>query len=89
MAAAYLDEGREIGSPPARFYATGRLEVVYRRPTPIAATLELEADIVERGERSYSLDCRLSAAGKVCATARVEAIAVPDAWMGLTEPAGG
>jgi len=85
MAAAYFDEHREIGSEPARYFATGTLEISYRRPTPIDAVLELEADIVDRNDSGYLLECRLSAAGKLCAVGRIEAIAVSAAWMGVAD----
>jgi len=82
-AAAYFDEEREIGSEPSRYFATSRLEIGYRRPAPIDATLELEADIVARRDSGYAVECRLSAAGKLCAVGHVEAVSVSPAWMGL------
>lgn len=82
-AAAYLEEGRSIGSEPGRYFATGTLEIEYRRPTPMDAVLELEAEISERLGSKYRLECRLSAAGKLCAVGRVEAVPVPASWMGL------
>jgi len=88
MAAAYFDEGREIGSEPSRYFATGRLDIGYRRPAPIDATLELEADIVARSDSGYTVECRLSAAGKLCAVGRVEAVPVSPAWMGLPTTSG-
>jgi len=84
MAAAYLDEDREIGSQPARYFATGSLEIGYRRPTPMDAVLELEAEVSDRIEQGYLLECRLSADGKLRAVGRVEALQVSTAWMGLT-----
>jgi acyl-coenzyme A thioesterase PaaI-like protein len=80
-AAAYRDEARTIGSLPDLYYATARLELAYLRPTPIDAELELEARIVERGERTYVMSCQLSALGKRTVTASVEAIRVPASWM--------
>ena len=85
MAAAYLLEGRAIGSEPAFYYATGSLEIGYRRPTPMQTVLELEAEICERIDTKYVVDCRLSAAGKLCARGRVEAVPVPTSWMGLAD----
>lgn len=86
MAAAYLDESRAIGSEPGRYFATSRLEVDYRRPTPMDVIVELEADILARDERRYTLECRVNAAGKLCAVGCVEAVSVPSSWMGLDEP---
>ena len=84
MAAAYFDEGREIGSEPARYFATGALEISYRRPTPMDAVLELEAEVSDRIKSGYLLECRLSADGKLRAVGRIEALPVSAAWMGLT-----
>jgi len=84
-AAAFVDEGRLIGSEPLSFVATGSLEVAYKRPTPMDAVLELEALISERLERGDVVTCNLSAAGKVCAVGVVTAVPVPAAWMGLPE----
>ncbi len=84
-AAAFVDEGRSIGSEPARFVATGKLEITYKRPTPMGTELELEAVISERLEPGYVLTCNLSANGKVCAVATVTAVPVPASWMGLAD----
>ena len=48
MAAAYFEDARELGSEPAKYLATGRLEIDYRRPAPIDAVLQLEAEIAQR-----------------------------------------
>lgn len=84
MAAAYFDAGREIGSEPAQYFATGSLEIAYRRPTPMDTVLELEAEVCKRLDQGYVLECRLRAAGKIRAVGRVEALPVAAAWMGLT-----
>jgi acyl-coenzyme A thioesterase PaaI-like protein len=80
-AAAYRDEGREIGTQPNLHYATARLALDYLRPTPMGATVELKAQIVGRTERAYVLSCDLSAAGKTCVRAEVEAVRVPESWV--------
>lgn len=80
-AAAYRDAGRAIGTTPELHYATARLELQYRRPTPIDAELLLEAQITSRTERTYVLSCELIARDKTCVSAVVEAIRVPDSWM--------
>jgi acyl-coenzyme A thioesterase PaaI-like protein len=81
MAAAYRDAGREIGTGKGLHYATAKLEVEYRRPTPIDAELALLARIVARTERTYVLSCELGARGKICVYARVEAVRVPESWI--------
>ena len=80
-AAAYRDDGREIGSLPDIYFATAKLELQYMRPTPIAAELEIRARIEARTERTYVLSCELLAEGKPRVSARVEAIQVPPSWM--------
>ncbi|MGW8369474.1 MAG: PaaI family thioesterase [Gammaproteobacteria bacterium] len=81
VAAAYRDDGREIGSKPDLHYATLRLAVEYLRPTPMGETVELEATILAQTERTYVLSCELKAAGKTRVRAEVEAIRVPESWM--------
>jgi acyl-coenzyme A thioesterase PaaI-like protein len=80
-AAAYRDNGREIGSEPHLHYATANFELKYLRPTPIGAELELTARIVNRTERTYVLSCDLRAGEKTCVTATLEAIQVPESWV--------
>jgi len=80
-AAAYRDAGREIGTGPDRYFATLTLALEYARPTPIDAELVVTATVLERTERTYVLSCELAAADKVCVSARVEAIEVPESWI--------
>ncbi len=80
-AAAYRDAGREIGSPPGLHYATAKLETEYLRPTPLDAELVLHARIVARTAKTYVLSCELTARGRTCVSARVEAIRVPESWI--------
>ena len=80
-AAAYRDAGREIGDLPDLHYATAKLELEYRRPTPMGTELVIEAVIEARTERTYVLSAELVARGKVCVSARVEAVGVPESWV--------
>lgn len=80
IAAAYRDEGRAIGSAPPIWYATGSLEVTYRRPTPIAAPVTLRARIEEVAGRKTMLTCTLTSEAEECATAKVLAVRVPREW---------
>ena len=82
-AAAYYREDRPIGSDPLLCFATSRLDVAYRRPTPMGETLELTALVTGTTEKGFSVECEISAAGRVCAAATVEAARVPLSWMGL------
>lgn len=80
MADAYRREGREVGAPPDLWYATGSLVVRYKRPTPLAGPVELRARVLAVDDRRTQLECRLIAAGKICAEGEVEAVRVPTAW---------
>jgi len=82
-AAAYTSEHRPIGSSPRLYFATASLDVRYLRPAPMDAELELEAELSRQTQNGYSVFCRLSANGKVCAEGKLEAVRVPEAWMGL------
>ncbi|MFO8072316.1 MAG: PaaI family thioesterase [Polyangia bacterium] len=76
-AAAYRDQGREIGSEPKLRFVTGSLHVDYLRPTPIGP-LELRGKVAEIKGRKVVVDIDLSAAGKVCAKGRVVAVQAPE-----------
>ncbi len=80
-AAAYLAHGRAIGAPPLVHYATGSLAVGYVRPTPSSELLRLHARIVTLEPERIALHATLSAAERICATADVVALRVPDSWM--------
>lgn len=80
IADGYRREGREIGTGEAIWYATGRLEVRYLRPTPLAAPVRLRARIVAREGRKTRLEVTLTSAGATCAEAEVLAVRVPSAW---------
>lgn len=81
MAMAYVDAGRAIGTKPDIHYATAKLDVEYRRPTPMDVELTLRARVIGRTDRTYVLSCSLEALGKECVAARVEAISVPESWI--------
>ncbi len=80
IAGEYRREGRPIGSDPAIWYATRRLEVEYRRPTPIDQPIELRARIDEVEGTRTTLRCTVRSGGKVRAEALVVAVRVPDGW---------
>jgi acyl-coenzyme A thioesterase PaaI-like protein len=84
MAAAYFAEGRPIGSEPHRYFATGSLQIGYRRPTPMDTVLELSAVVHERQDERCRLTCQLSVQGKLCAVGDVLAVPVSEAWMGIS-----
>jgi hypothetical protein len=80
-AAAYLWEGRPIGSDPQQFFATTQLVVDFAKPTPIDTELLLEAAIEETIPMGYRLSCTLTAGGKIRVAGAVEAVRVSAAWM--------
>ncbi len=80
-AEAYQRAGREMGTSPQLAYATGSMTVNYHRPTPMGASLELEAWVTESGTKQSIVDVKLSAAGKICVQAMVTAVRVPESWL--------
>lgn len=80
VAEAYRREGRQIGSDPAIWYVTGQLNIVYVKPTPIDALVEVRATVASAGARKTTLTCSVRADGVECATAEVIAVRVPPSW---------
>src|SRR6476660_2418905 len=81
VADAYRREGRAIGRGDTIWFATGSLDVTYLAPVPVDASVELQARVVEQGERKTVVDCTLVAADDVCARAAVTAVRVPASWL--------
>ena len=80
IAAAYRAEGREIGTEPTIWYATGSMQLTYLRPTPTNRPVLLRARIEEIKKRKTVLTCSLFADGEECARSEVVAVRVPPAW---------
>jgi acyl-coenzyme A thioesterase PaaI-like protein len=80
LADAHDREARPIGSDPQLWYATSALAVEYLRPTPLAASLHLEARIATVDGVTTTVECLLDADGKRRARATVTAVRVPDSW---------
>ena len=80
IANAYRREQREIGSEPTIWYATGRLDVRYLRPTPIDIPVRLVAEITSVMENKTGLHCLLSSGNRPCVEADIIAVRVPDTW---------
>ena len=81
IAAAYRAEGREIGTGERIWYATGSLNVSYKRPTPIGEEVTLRAQIKDVIDRKTVLTCSLYAKGEERARGELLAIRVPLEWM--------
>jgi acyl-coenzyme A thioesterase PaaI-like protein len=79
LADAYRAEGRALNSQPPVAFATGSLNVMYLKPVPIDAPVELYARITERTARKTRLECVVVSGGEQRARADVVAVrlAVP------------
>ncbi|MBL0715026.1 MAG: PaaI family thioesterase [Desulfosarcina sp.] len=80
-AAAYRQEGREMGTDPALRFLTAALHVNYLKPTPLGVPLEVRAVVKEVKGRKVVVASRLLAEGEVCATGEVVAVQVPEDLM--------
>lgn len=80
-AAAYREEGRELGSEPPLRYVTGSLKVDYLKPTPIGVTLVVRGTIQEVRGRVVVVHSSLSVEGVTCATGEVVAVRMPESWL--------
>ncbi len=77
-AAAYREEGREMGTEPVLRYVTASLNVDYLKPTPIGVTLNLRARIQEVTDRKVVLEADLGAEEEICARGEVVAVKMPE-----------
>lgn len=80
IAKSYELEGRPIGSSPIIWFATGSLQVSYKRPTSITSPVSLRARIVERTDKRTNLSCTLISEGEECAIGELVAVRVPPQW---------
>ena len=80
IADAYRRKQRHIGSEPNLWYATGRLDVRYLRPTPISTPVCLHAEVIAVAAKKTRLHCVLSSEGSQCVEADIIAVRVPDNW---------
>lgn len=77
-AAAYRAQGRGMDSDPPLRFLTASLHVDYLKPTPIEATLEVWARVVEVRGRKVTVASELRAGDQVCARGTVVAVQVPE-----------
>lgn len=80
-AAAYLAEGREMGTEPPVRFVTASLHVEYMRPTPLGVPLEVRGKIKEIKGRKVVVSATVSAAGEICARGEVVAVKMPEHMM--------
>lgn len=64
----YLAEGREPGSLPEITCATGKLDLTYRKPTPMGVPLTLKARVVGPVRHKTRIVCDVIAKGVVTVT---------------------
>lgn len=74
--AAYIAEGREIGSEPLIIYATGLLSVKYLKPTPLDKPWIFKARVKNVKEKKSTISCSLFVNEMECTTGVVEAIRI-------------
>ena len=84
IADAYRREGREIGSEPVIWYATGSLHVDYKHPAAIDKPVELRAIIAEVKPKKTVVHCKMFSEGDVCAFGEVVCVRVPREWFAGT-----
>ncbi len=77
-AAAYREEGRELGTDPPFRYVTASLHVDYLLPTPLGPKLELRGRIEEIKEKKTIVAIHVLADNKVTAKGRIIAIRIPE-----------
>ncbi len=77
-AAAYRQEGRELGSLPAFRYVTGSLHVDYLKPTPLGPPIEIRATVEEIKARKTIILATVSVNNIVTAKGKVVAVRMPD-----------
>ncbi len=76
MAAAYKNEGRDLGSSPEYRYATGTITVKYLKPTSCQKEIRLEAEVTEIKGKKVVMHCNVWSDSEKTAEAQVIAIRV-------------
>ena len=77
-AAALRADGKDIGEAPSPRFVTARLDISYKKPTPLGPELEIRARILERTDRKARISATLSANGDVTATGEIVAVVKPE-----------
>lgn len=85
MAAAYKEEGRDLGSEPHYRYATGTISVKYLKPTSLTHAVLLKAWVTEIKGRKTTLRCE-AWSEDIC-TAEGDVIAIRVADTRVSDPA--
>lgn len=77
-AAAYLAEGREMGTDPHLRFVTASLRVDYIRPTPMGVPLEIRGHVEDTEGRKVVVAITVAAEGEICARGEVVAVQLPE-----------
>ena len=72
--AAYMVEGREIGTEPVIMYATGTISVRFIKPTPMNKPWVFRARVKEMIERKATVSCSVFVKENECANGEIVAI---------------
>lgn len=80
-AAAYREQGRQMGTEPELRFVTASLHVDYLKPTPIDCELLIRARVDEIKGKKVVVSTSLSAGGDICARGRVVAVLAPKQMM--------
>jgi acyl-coenzyme A thioesterase PaaI-like protein len=80
--APVLDPGVLHGDVHVPRYVTAKLEVTYRRPTPLGPPLHLRGTVRERSVSKIVVDITVECAGEITATGVVVAAPMPDHMVG-------
>lgn len=77
-AAAYKEEGRELGTLPAFRYVTGSLQVDYLKPTPLGPPIIIRAKVDEIKGKKTVVTATVAVDDIVTVRGRVVAVRMPD-----------
>jgi acyl-coenzyme A thioesterase PaaI-like protein len=77
-AAAYRNEGRELGSAPPFRFVTGSLHVDYLLPTPLGPLIHLRSKVTEIKGRKIVIETECIVDDKVTAKGKVIAVQIPE-----------
>ena len=86
-AAAYREEGREMGTEPTLRFVAAALQVEYLRPTPLGVELEVRGSVEEVKGRKVVVSATVSADGEICAKGKVVAVKMPEHMIPKDGPA--
>ena len=81
IAHAYKMQNQPIGEGEGIWYATGNMNITYKRPTPMNKAIKLEARVVEVGSKTITIFCELKVEDKIYVEATIKTIKDTSEWM--------